>query len=185
MPNEVLIKTGTAIVFADTTDYSPTAANSLGTRTNQIDLTSLAAAAARQSDQVDLGATRADRYHVMAALEYATAPAAGEVVAFYWAASPNGTAATANPGGVSGSDAAYTGTSGDTLANSIKQLELIGTFVLTVDATTTVQIADVGTFSPTERYGTLVVYNLSAADNLHSDAVEMSVLLDPIIDEVQ
>lgn len=178
LPDEIVVQTGTAIVFADTTDHSPASANNLGTRTAQIDLTSVSNNAARQSDKVDLGATRAEIYEVVAALEIAATPTAGNVVEFWWAPSPSGTAGTANPGGVSGADAAYAGYSSN-LDASIKQLQFIGDFVCTAQATGTVQIARVGSFAPKHRYGTLVVYNKSGAA-LHSDAVEMSVLLSPL-----
>lgn len=177
LPDNILAQTGTAIVFADTTDHSPAAANNLGTRTDQIDLTSVADGAARQSAKVDLGATRAEEYEVMAALEIAATPTAGDVVEFWWAPSPSGTAGTANPGGVSGADAAYAGYSAN-MSAAIKQLQFIGDFVCTAQATGTVQIARVGTFRPKHRYGSIVVRNESGAA-LHSDAVEMSVLVSP------
>lgn len=178
LPDNLLIQTGTAIVFADTTDHAPATANNLGTRTAQIDLTSVGDDAARQGDKVDLGATRADEYEVIAALENAATPTAGEVSEFYWAPSPSGTAGTANPGGVSGADGAYSGYSSN-LTASLKQLQFIGDFVHTAQATGTVQIARVGTFAPKHRYGTLVVVNRSGSA-YHSDAVEMSVLLSPV-----
>jgi hypothetical protein len=184
MPSEILQKTGTVIVLANSGDHSPAAANNLGTRTDQIDLTSLAATAARQSDKFDFGATRARKYSMTAALEWATAPVAGEVVDFYLAFSPSATAANANPGGVSGSDAAYAGYSSN-LDDSLKQLTFIGSFTLTVQATGTVQIATIGVFSTLNRYATLIVDNGSSADNLHNDGVEMSVLIEPIVDESQ
>ena len=53
MANEVLLKSGTPKAWADTTDY----AGDGGTRTHQIDLTSLADGAARQGAKADLGAT--------------------------------------------------------------------------------------------------------------------------------
>jgi hypothetical protein len=57
---------------------------------------------------------------------------------------------------------------------------------LTVQATTTVQIATgIGTFSPRERYGILVVENASAADAFHSDMVETSFVLQPRTLQVQ
>lgn len=183
MPTEVLIKTGTIIVLADSTDHAPAAANNLGTRTDQIDLTSLAAGAARQSAKIDFGATRARKYNVIVAIEWATAPTAGETIDFYLAPSPSSTAANANPGGVSGSDSAYSGYSAN-LDDSLKQLIFIGSLVATVQATTTVQIAQIGIFQPPERYATIVVDNSSAADNLVADAVEMSILISPIIDEI-
>jgi hypothetical protein len=184
MANEVLQKTGTIIVLADITEYNPVAVNNLGERTDQIDLASLLAGEARESNKFDFGATRARQYSVMAAIEWATAPVAGETVDFYLAFSPNATPANANPGGVSGSDGAYTGYASN-LDDSLEQLMYIGSMVVTVQATTIVQIALIGIFSAIEQYATLVVVNKSAADNLHNDAVEMSVLLTPIVDEIQ
>ncbi len=70
------------------------------------------------------------------------------------------------------------------MAASILQLDWIGNFVCTAQATPTVQVAEVGIFSPTERYGSLVVRNESAAA-FHSDAVESHVVLDPIMPEFQ
>ena len=175
-------KTGTIIVLADTTDHSPAAANNLGTRTDQIDLTSLAAGAARQSAKFDFTASRARQFNLMAAIEWAAAPAAGETLDFYLAPSPSATAANANPGGVSGSDSAYSGYSSN-LDDSLKQLIFLGSMVATVQATTTIQIAQIAVFIPPERYATLVVDNNSAADALMSDAVEMSILITPIVDE--
>lgn len=178
LPDNVLVQNGTAIVFADMTDHSPATANNLGTRTAQIDLTGVADDAYRQSDKVDLGAIRAEVYAVKAAIEIAATPTAGEVIEFWWSPSPSGTAGTANSGGASGVDSAYTGYSSNGDA-SIKQCQFIGDFVCTAQATGTVQLADVGSFRPKHRYGSLIICNRSGAA-LHSDAVEMSVLLSPI-----
>lgn len=180
LPDNILVQTGAAIVFADTTDHAPgaTASNNLGTRTDQIDLTGLADGAARQSDKVDLGATRAEEYEVIAALEIAATPTAGDVVEFWWAPSPSATAGQAEVGGVAGADGAYAGYSSN-MAASILQLQFIGEFVCTAQATGTVQVARVGSFRPKHRYGTLVVRNESGTA-FHSDAVEMSVLLSPL-----
>lgn len=185
MPNEVLRKTGDQLCFRDSTDFNPAATVDLTQSPTyvQLDLTSLADAAARQSDKVDLGARRAPAYSVMAAFELAATPTAGDVIELYWAPSPDATAANGNPGGISGSDAAYAGYSAN-LAASVKQLQYIGSFVCTAQSTGTVQKALVGIFSPAERYGTLVVKNESGAA-FHNDAVESHVVLDPIIDEVQ
>lgn len=192
MANKVLLDeqdgTPVQISFADhATDFSPTAANSLevGTPTDvQLDLTSLADGSARQSAKVDLGAIRAPAYHVRCAFEMAATPTAGDIIELYWAPSGSGTAGTANPGGVSGADAAYSGYSSN-LADSVKQLIYIGAFVCTVQVTTTVQIAEVqGMLVPPERYGSLVVKNESGAA-FHSDAVESHVVFDPVFLEVQ
>ncbi len=179
MPTEILIKSGTPIVWADTTDY----AGDLGARTHQIDLTSVAASAARQGAKADLGATRAAAYAVTIAVELAVAPASGEIISLWHAASPSATAGTANPGGTTGADGAYTGTAGDSLADSILQLTLIGNLVCTLDATTVVQFQSF-IFSPEHRYGMPVVYNESG-QALVADAVEMAIAYTPIIDESQ
>ena len=180
LPDTAVVQVGTQIVFANTAEHSPSTNNNLGTRTDQIDLGgTVGTLTARQSDQVDLGASRAFGYSVVAAIEFATAPADGDTVDFYWAPSNNATAAVANPGGVSGADGAYTGTAGSTITESLAQCMYIGSLSCTNDATTTVQIGYIGSFMPPERYGTLVVYNNTGV-SYHSDAVEMSVSLTPM-----
>lgn len=195
MANKILVQaqdgTPKQIVFADhATDFSPTAANDLRISTDgsnetdvQLDLTSVANAAFRQSAKVDLGENRAAQYHVRAAVEMAATPTAGNTIRFYWAPSASGTAGTGNPGAVSGSDSAYTGYSSDGSA-SVKQLMLIGALVLAARATSTVQVGEVGLFSPPERYGSLVVEN-AGGSAFHSDAVEIHIVFDPILPEVQ
>lgn len=177
MANEILAKDGTPIVWADTTDFggSPIA------RTVQIDLTSLASTAARQGVKVDLGATRAVRYDVTLRPEFDVAPAGN--VSLWWAPSPSPTAGTANPGGVSGTDAAYTGTAGDSLADSIVQLQLVCILVATSDAATVVN-QQTETFFPKCRYGSPVVWN-ETNQAFEGDAVEMSIIFMPVIDEIQ
>lgn len=192
MPNKVLLDTqdGTPpqICFADHAgDFGPTAARNLevGTPTDcQISMASVANAAARQSAKVDLGAVRAPRYKVRATIEFAATPTAGNVVEFYWAPSGSATAANANAGGVSGSNAAYTGDSSN-LTAAVKQLERIGTFVCTeVPTAEGIQTAECGYFVPGERYGSLVVVNNSGAA-IHSDDAEFHVVFDPVFEEIQ
>ncbi len=174
LPDKVVQQVGTPIIVADATDHSPATNNNLGTRTDQIDLTSVADDAARQSNQLDFGASRALKLYMYAAFEFAATPVAGGKVEVYIAYSFSATAAVGNPGGVTGSDAAYTGTSASTLTESVLQLQFIGNFVVTDDATGTVQIARIGEFSPIERYGSLVVVNRAGAA-FHSDMVETSI----------
>ena len=173
------------ISFADhANDFSPANNLEVGTPTDcQISLASVSNAAARQSAKVDLGATRGLLYSVRAAIDIAATPTAGNTVDFYWAPSGNATAGTANPGNVSGSDAAYTGYSSN-LTATLPQLQYIGSMVCTAQATTTVQYAEVGTFMPRERYGSLVVVNNSGAA-IHSDDVECNVVFDPIVPQGQ
>ena len=184
LPDSFKQVVGTAIVLADTTDHSPAAANNLGTRTDQIDCTDLAAGAARQSAKVDFGANMDLEYMLRVCVEWETTPeiAAGETLDFYIAWSNNVTAATANPGGVSGSDSAYVGYAAGSLAASLKQLDLIGSMSQdNVINTDQAQIdMEVGAFRPRARYGTLVVVNSAASAALHADMVETSFVFDPL-----
>lgn len=186
MANEVLLKVGTQISFADHTsgDFNPSAANDLqqGTPTEvELELASVGDDAARESDQVDLGEKRARSYSVMAAIEWSTAPDTGEAVEFYWAASPDSTAANGNPGYVTGSEGAYSGGVA-TLDEGLDQLEFIGVLKCSADATT--QIQHIGTFTPPERYGTLVVVNRSG-QSFDTDDIQSHVVFNPIVDEIQ
>ena len=178
LPDSLVLTVGTAIIFGDTGTHNPAAANDLGAITDEITLTDLAAGAAIQSDKADLLVSRSPLYSVMAAIEFATAPAAGELVTAYWGPSPSGVAAQGNPGGIVGVDGAYTGYGA--LAAALPQLQLIGSMSLTTDATGTIQVGVIGTFSPLMRYGTLVVVNSSAADDFHSDVIEISIAFIPV-----
>lgn len=177
------------ICFADHAgDFNP--ANDLRASTDgsletdcQITLASLANAAGRQSAKVDLGENRADEYKVRAAFEIAATPTAGLTIDLYWAPSWSATAGTGNPGNVTGSDAAYAGYSAN-LSETLLQLEFIGSFICTVQATGTVQYGEVAVFSPGERYGSLIVVDNSGAA-LHSDDVESHIVFDPIVPEQQ
>lgn len=139
---------------------------------------SLANNAARQSAKLDLGSTRAELYQVKANVEMAATPTAGNVIDIYWAPSTSATAATDNPGNVSGSDAAYSGYSSN-LDASVKQLLFIGSFILTAQATSTVQKAHVGFLAPPARYGSLVVYN-KGGSAFHSSDTNIEFVLVPI-----
>ena len=179
------------IVFADhATDFNPTAANDLRITTDgskeldvQFNFEGVTNNSYRQSAKVDLGENRARRYKCRAALEFATAPTAGNTVDVYWAPSPSATAGTANPAGASGTDSAYTGYSSNADA-SIKQADFIGYFSCTAQATATIQVGEVGILEPSERYGSLIVKDASGV-TLHSDAVEIHIVLDPIVEESQ
>lgn len=179
MANEVLVKVGTPVVWADVTDYSSTGSGF--TRTHQIDLTSLAAGAARQGAKADLGATRAKVYTVRAAIEWGTAPTAQGLVEIYWSGSYSGTAGVGNDAGASGSDAAYKAAEE---AEWSRQAIYIGSLVATNDAAGTVQYQTVGSFTPPSRYGQVIVYNRST-QAFDTDATNMLVALIPVVDEVQ
>lgn len=145
-----------------------------------ITMTSVANSAARQSDKIDFGASRARRYLLIAEMELAATPVAGSPVEFYIGWSNSATAGTDNPGGMSGADGAYTGYSSN-LDASIKQLAYLGDLVCTAQATATVQRGIVGIVEIPTRYACLAVYNKSGAA-VHSSATNIAFRFIPIID---
>ena len=186
---ELLQVYGTSLLFADATDFpnagagpSDTAANDIrvGTGTKvQIDLTALAAAAGRQSDKTaDLGAAFPEVWVLGACIEHEAAPTAGGTVDFYWAGSPNSTAATGNSTGVTGADGAYT------VANK-EQLIFIGS--LKVINAVINKNPTVGRFLMPYRYGSLIVINNTSSKFLET-AVAMDnthAVLTPLIPDLQ
>lgn len=185
MANKVLIAANaTPIVWADTADY----AGDGGARTHQIDLTSLAAAAARQGAKADMDnglvANRIARwYSVTLRIEMDVASADNLTVDLYWAGSLNSTAGTANPGGTTGADAAYTGTAAGTLAEGLLQLQRIGSLALQNDIAAVVQQQTFITRIPTQWGMPVVVNNSDQA--FEGDANEMSITFTPLEDEIQ
>ncbi len=187
MPNEVLQKTGTQFSFADHGgDHGPAAANQIevGTPTD-VDLAVLNVAngAAVNSDKFDFGATRARKYGCIAALEFFSATTVGKTVDFYLSGSPNSTAANGNQGKADGVDGAYTGDGGGTVAESVLQMQYVGSFVCT--DLLGVQIARIGFVEPEYRYGQLVVVNNSGVALAATDDIECTIILEPVIDEIQ
>lgn len=187
MANEVLLKQGVQWLFADhATDFGAapaTAANSLiiGAPTDvQLDLTGVAASGgARESSKADLTTPWASQWVVHACLEFETAPTDGGVVYFYWGASPNSTAATGNPGGLTGTDAAFTDTDGN-----LGQFQRIGSLTVRNNV---INIGKVGIFTPHFEYGMLVVVN-QADQALRSTATAMDethITMTELITEVQ
>ena len=186
MANEQYVKYGTQLLFADhATDFGAaptTAANSLiiGTPTDvQIDLTSVAASGgARQSAKSgDLGDTTRGTYmRVDACIETASNPTDGEIFRFFWAGSPSSTAGTGNPGGATGTDAAFTVSTNE---GNLGQLTYIGSLVCRA---ATINKGYVGFFVPEFRYGSLIVVNdtgaaLAGAGNMD----ETHIVATPII----
>lgn len=143
-----------------------------------ITMTSVANAAARQSDKIDLGVTRAALYDVFVDMEWAATPTAGNSCDLYWAPSANVTAGTDNPGNATGADAAYAGYSSN-LTATLPQLQFIGQLISTAQATATVQKGYAGRFSPAARYGSLIVVN-NGGSAVHSSATNIQFRLVPV-----
>jgi len=180
--NNVLIKTGTVLIFADSS-YSPGTNTTLGTRTDDIDVVGLTTGQAREGVKADLGAIHAPSFSVDLTCEFATD--ADGTIDLYWSESHSATAAVGNMGNVTGADADWAGAVGETLAESLKHMLFIGSFQCAAQNTADgVQIGHVGIFSPMQRYGVLVYHN-NTADTMHSDSVECAVRFTPIIPDIQ
>ncbi len=188
--NQVLVKDAAStaakqISFATHASYVATTNNviEVGTPTEvEMSLLDLADGGAVQSTKADLGAVRARHYVVTPCIEYqVAAPTTATLVEFYWAASGQSGAAVGNPGYVLGADGAYTGTPG-TLVEGIAQLLFLGSLVVSADLE--FQIADIGIFTPTHRYGSLIVKNETGQTICDTDIVETAVVLTPIVDDI-
>lgn len=170
----ITVADGTPIVWAHGDDWGA-GKHGFGEENYEIDLTSLADAAARQGVKGDLGATRAPTYTVMVGFEIDVAPAtSGAWVDVFWSSSMSGTAGTGNSGGATGADGAYADPTEWT-----RQLTYIGALKLTADAAPVVQIGVINeAFVVPTRYGMPVVVNRSAQE-FEGDAVEMFIALVP------
>lgn len=181
MPSQFLVEFASpsplAVVWADTTDFSVTGV----TRTHQIDLTSLASGSARGGAKADLGANPGDEYAVEIAVEFASAPTAGGQVQVGLSWSDNSTAGTLNSGGHSGTDAAFTLGTSNTL---FSQLDFIGTMSVNAAGAGTVQRSALGMIRPVTRYVSPVVWN-SASTAFDTDAITMYLRLIPRVVEAQ
>lgn len=185
--NDIILRADTSldIILGNAVAHNGTVAdvNNIGDVNVEMNIASLVSGAARQSAKFDFGIVRADFYKIIAIIEWATAPIPSEVLDFFLAFSNLSEPSDGNPGGVSGIDSAFDGYSSN-LDESLKQLDFMGPFVATPQATPVVQKSEVGIFSPPTRWGSLVIDN-NTSDDLHNDMVEMSVLITPAILRVQ
>lgn len=144
----------------------------------EISLAFLESFSARQSRKIDLGIATG-HYVVMAAIETgSSAPEKDGIIEFYWAPSAFPAAERGNPGGVDGRDSRFNGYSGGDLGVALRHLDLIG--VMPLDGVArTIQVASLGVFATTMRYGSLVIFNKSSAA-LEQDDTEMAVVFRPV-----
>ena len=181
MANEVPIK------FAPTAAASRVWADSTFTdtditRTHQISMASVADNAARQGAKADLGTLGGQRYAVVLRPNLNVAPASGELIEVYFGQSVSATAGSHNPGGLSGADAAYSGTTSDDVPDSVKQLDGPWTLVVTSDIGLQYQV--LGIFVPTLRYVSPVIYNKSG-QALSATVTNPYLGLYPVLPEIQ
>lgn len=189
MANEFLNKVGTQIRFFVTGSFvSVDSATdwTIGTPTDVVlTLSAVADAAARQSTKVDLGSTRAPEYEVLGCVDFTgETPTIGKTVDYYWAPSTSNTQANGNVAGNSGADADAPGGALGTilLAEFLLQCQVIGSLIVHDGAS--VQNGLVGRFSPSSRYGQLIVVN-NSGDVFEADDVEMHQVMNPIVPELQ
>lgn len=162
---EMLVKTGTQLLFADhTTDFDnpatdPTAANNIIIASPspvevQMNLSVIAAADAWQSAKTATlartGSAFVDEWVLGACMESTATPTAGGTFDFYWNPSPNSTAGDGNSGGASGTDLTYA-------IAGITQLIFIGSLVVRNNI---INInADIGILRIPHLYGSMIVVN--------------------------
>jgi hypothetical protein len=147
-------------------------------------LAGLPAGVAQQSDKVDIGALRAERYACFGCVDFTLETPTTGTIDYYWAPSTNATQANGNVGGNSGADNICVdgGLGGITALEIVKWCDYIGS--LTVHNGACVQNGFIGVFTPPTRYGQLIVFN-NSDDSFETDDVEMHQVLNPIVDEVQ
>ncbi len=168
--------------FSPTTDLRKTTDGSMDAPF-EIDFTSLANGAYLQSAKIDFGVLRATEYAWRGVLEMVATPNAGTALSLWMGWSHHGTAATANPGNLTGTAGAYTGYSSNAAA-AVRQLDEVGYLIFTTQATATLQIAIGGTFKPMARYGILVALN-GAGSAFHSSASKIHLVADPVFTQGQ
>jgi hypothetical protein len=167
MANEVWLKTGTPITVT-----IAAAMTGIATSTTSGGV---------QSTKVDLTTGRAQRMLVRLQATWGASPAAGTPLEVYVGFSSLSTAASGNPANLSGTAGAYSGYNND-LSTTKAQLQFVG--ILAGAATTSTQIADVGIFTPLDRYATLVVVN-GGTWTLNTTSTNHAMTIIPLMDEVQ
>ncbi len=172
MPSEILVKSGTVLTWkAAAGDYA-------------ITLASIAIDAARQGAKGDLTTPRGRAWLCRLTVNMDVAPTAGRVIEVYWAGSPTAAAGDDNPGAASGSNAAYTGSTGGSVDETKSQLTFIGVLPLTPDADGVVQVRDIGVLIPYHQYGMPVLVNKSD-QALEGDDDSHQIEFFELIDESQ
>jgi len=181
----ITLTVGTQIRFFVTGSFSPVdpATNwTIGTPTDVLlTLAGVADTAARQSSKFDFGANRALRYECLGCVDFTgETPTTNEPIDYFFAPSTIVTAGSGNVAGNSGVDGdAPDGALGSiTLAEFLLQCQFIGSLIVHDGAV--VQNGWVGEFSPTSRFGQLIVVN-NGGDVFEADDVEMHQVLNPIV----
>lgn len=144
---------------------------------------SLATGSARQSAVADFGTPRAATWLCRIAATYTAAPTALTKTLDVYIGYASATASANFPAGLGAADTTYTGYG--TLANSVPQLEYVGTMVASNVAT--IQTADIGIIMPKLQYGQVVVVNNTdqALTSVTTAGVALSVTFTPIVDQLQ
>jgi hypothetical protein len=142
----------------------------LGTNSNTYTWTlkNTANGAYDQSPKIDFTANLPVAVQVRMSHKFASAPAAGTFVRLWIGYSSSATAGTDNPGNCTGADAAYTGWSGGTAAQSVLQLHFVGQMLL--DVNVGAQLSPTFEIAPANRYAVLVLQNGSGVAFTNVDA---------------
>jgi len=189
MANDILVGVGTQIRFCVSGSFSPADAGTNWTITGftnaALTLAGVVNGEGRQSDKIDLGEYRADSFEVLGCVDYTgETPTQDTYVDYYWLPSTSTTEANGNVLGNSGADADAPGgaVGTPTIADMIQKADYIGS--LHIHDGGAVQNGFVGEFSPTSRYGQLLVVN-NGGVAFEDDDVEMHQVMNPIVDQFQ
>ena len=154
-----------------------------GSPTVALTFRNLATTTYRQSAKYDLGAGPwPNEYKVRLQIVLGSAAAAGATVDVWIGYSASGTAGTDNAGGCSGADAAYSGCSGGTAAQSVLQLDRIGSLIFDVNI---LACADIGSFTPKNRYCYFVVRNGAAQSMTNANDTDNIMTILPVNDRLE
>ena len=149
-----------------------------GSPTIAMNTRNISSGAARQSAKYDLGAGPwPAEFAVRAQNILGAAAAVGARVDYYVGWSNSGTAATDNSGGCSGADAAYSGQSGGTIAQSVIQLQSIGSLVFDANIACDMQLRS---FEPKARYMYFVMVNNTAQTTTNVNDTDNILTLTPM-----
>lgn len=148
--------------------------------------TGLANLAAVNSDKLDFGSVLPLKIDVMAALEWFAAVVADNSVNMFWAESAHSSAGIGNPGFPDGVDGVYTGAGdGGTDEEAVVNMIDIGAMITETHTAGHVQIAKIGSFVPTMRYGQLIVVNNSGTLLCGTDDIESGILFYGTMPQIQ
>lgn len=189
MANSILNKVGGQIRFFTEFSWGPSDNGTnwtIGTPTDVVlNMGALLDGEGSQSTKFDFGALRAQEYELLGCVDFTgEIPVAGGTIDYYFAPSTSTTQSNGNVAGNSGgaADAPNGALGGITLAEFLLQCVFIGSLIIHDGAVP--QNGKVGRFSPSSRFGQLIVVNNSGGTT-ENITDEHHQVFNPVVSEVQ